>query len=185
MTKTYEPGLYPRLLGPAWDQLSPGIREAHAGTTHCALSGVFRIEVGAGLLAWLSRLVMRVPLSPQELPARLLIRPSHGAERWERAIGPWKFSTHQQEHRQQLRESYGPLLFDFRLDVLDGALHYSQVAFGIGLGPLRLPIPKVLAVRVAALEEPASDQFLTRIAVRVDLPVVGLLVAYSGTLGRS
>ena len=74
-------------------------------------------------------------------------------------------------------------LFDLRLEVIDGALSYTQNALGIGLGPLRLPIPN--AVRVKALEESAPDPLLTRIQVRVDLPLVGLLVAYSGTLGRS
>ena len=185
MTKTSETVLYPRLLGPAWDQLSPNIREAHAGNTQHSLSGVFRIEVGTGPLAWLSRLALGVPLSPRESAARLSIRPSQGTERWERVIGSWNFSTHQREHRRKLRERYGLLLFDLRLEVIDGALRYSQTAFGLGLGPFRLPIPNALAVRVTALEESAPDPFLTRIAVRVDLPVVGLLVAYSGTLGRS
>ncbi len=57
--------------------------------------------------------------------------------------------------------------------------------FGLSLGPFCLPLPSALAVRVTALEEPAPDPFLVKVAVRVDLPFVGLLVAYSGALGRS
>ncbi len=149
------------------------------------MSGVFRVEVGKGLLARILRLFLRIRLKDGEFPVRLAIVPRGDGEVWERVMGSWHLATCLRDHHGLLRERCGLLLFDLRLDVNNGGLSYTQTALRLDVGLFRIPIPSFMAVRISALEECGPQPLLTKLAVRVDSPIMGLLVAYSGTLGAA
>ena len=116
---------------------------------------------------------------------KVLITPRGETEVWQRTIGSWGFSTIQEQQESVLRERYGLLSFDLRVTRENGGLSYCQDSLGVELGPIRVRIPGPLAVHVQAHELPAPDPQLTKVTVRLDLPLVGLLVAYSGVLERA
>ena len=83
-----------------------------------------------------------------------------------------------------LAEHIGPLEIRFRLEVSAGALTYRPGGAALRLGPLRLPLPSWLAPRVSAREKAVGDPNRTHVWVEVSVPLLGLLVAYEGTVTR-
>jgi hypothetical protein len=76
----------------------------------------------------------------------------------------------------------GPLELRFRLEVSAGALRYHPAGAALRWGALRLPLPQGCTPRVSAREEPLGGPDQTSVAVEVNLPLLGLLIAYEGTM---
>jgi hypothetical protein len=83
-----------------------------------------------------------------------------------------------------LAEDIGPLEVRFRLEVQGGALVYHPGGVSLRLGPLRIPLPRCCAPQITAWEKPTDARDRTQIAVEVNLPLLGLLLAYEGTVTR-
>jgi hypothetical protein len=119
---------------------------------------------------------------------RLVVCQRGLAERWHRAFDGRSLVTDQFEAPGgRLAERIGILEFRFRLAVEQGALLFRQEGLAIWLGPLRLPLPDWLAIKIDAREGPAGapgeagDR--TTVDVRVTAPTGRLLFAYRGTVG--
>ena len=83
-----------------------------------------------------------------------------------------------------LGERVGLLELRFRLEVRDGALVYHPAGAALRLGPLTLPLPRWGAPRISASEAPLDGGDRTQVSVESRAPLLGLLIAYEGTVTR-
>lgn len=179
------PALYPRLLESSWHELAAPVRDMHLdGAALLYGSGFFRIRHGTSHLGCLLAWLMHMPSATEATNTRLVILPLGHGERWVRHFGDQYFvSTQREAFGGGLLERIGPLELRFRLEARDGALFYRQVGAALRLGPLRVPLPRRIAPRVEAKEEPGGAD-RTHVTVVVTAPWVGLLVSYEGHIKR-
>lgn len=176
--------LYPRLLGSDWNRLHETVRRHHLDGDSVIAEGVFQIRHGR---SWLARglvRILRLPGIGDTVPTRLIITSDRDRERWDRTFGVQRMITTQWATGNLLTESFGLTELHFRLEAENGTLTYHQVRAAVRLGPVTLPLPAWLAPSVSANEGPGEQPHQTAVCVSVSLPLVGLLITYSGTLAR-
>ena len=100
-------------------------------------------------------------------------------QRWERRFGADAFTTVQWAVGRRLVERIDCWELHFVLRVVDGALVYEQCGARFCLGPIRVPVPLACAPQVRAIEE-ADGPTRVNVRVTVNLPLLGLLIAYDG-----
>ena len=176
------PGLYPRLLGRAWWDLDPAIRRAHPAGAIVRAEGILCVRHGTGLLRRLLLVAAGVPPPAERVSVQLVVSRRGRVERWQRTFGARRLATCQSEAGGLLVERAGPLEIRFRLTVRDGSLLYRQVGLALCLGPLRLPLPRWLALHIAGREGPTGDPDRTSLTVEVAGPRGGLLFSYHGSV---
>ena len=172
--------LYQRLVRDSWADLAEPIRSLHSARLVRA-RGHLRVDRGPNLLARLLATMLRLPRPSVAAETRLTVRVTGNGERWERTIDGRPIATRQYESRQHLAERFGASEFRFALEARERSLFYVQRAAAFVLGRVRLRIPDVWAPRVEAREDPAGPTAI-RVDVRVTLPLLGLLIAYDGTM---
>lgn len=173
-------GLYPRLLGPAWDELDQAVQRAHAEGPLLRAVGSLRVRHRPGRWAGLLPRVARVPAAGEAVVVRLLVERRGAAERWRRWFGGAPLVSLQRAAGPGLLdERFGPLALQFRLLVEGGALVYRQVGAALRFGPLRMPLPAWSALRVSACEEGAGPD-RTWLTVEVRGPGGAFLFSYAG-----
>ena len=176
------PALYAGLLGSAWMELAEPVRAAHASGSTVRGRGRLRIAHGRGHAArWLARL-LRLPRASQAADTWLVITAGAGGEQWHRTFDDRRLVTRQYPAGDgELAERFGILEFRFRLEASQGSLIFRQVEAAVVCGRVRLKIPAAWAPRVDACEDPAGAR-RTSVHVRVELPLVGPLLRYDGTI---
>jgi hypothetical protein len=176
-------GLYPRLLGPAWDRLDQSVRSAHAEGTTLQATGVLRVRHGPGRLTRLLLRAVHLPPPAEAVEVRLLVNRRGSVERWQRRFGAASLVTVQREGPDRLLiERLGVLEFRFRLAVVGGALVYRSVRLAVWLGPFRLPLPRRISPRILAREGPADGPDQTGLTVEAITPAGDLLFSYEGNI---
>lgn len=170
-------GLYPRLLGHAWDSLPLPLIKMHG----CKKAdGVANVEVGRNLLAQLAAKLFGFPQAGQNIPVQVSFQSKNGGEVWKRTFAGRSFSSFQSEgdglSERLLSERFGMFIFDFAL-VVDTEKLLLNVrrwkAFGV-------PLPLVLAPRMMVFESVVDNRFY--FYVEISYPVVGLITRYQGWL---
>ena len=172
--------LYPRIVGPAWANLSESVRRLHSGMLQG--DGRFTVRHGEGGAARLLTRLMHLPEAGAEIPVKLNVTTHKSGERWHRTFGAGvPFVTEQRAGDESglMIEDIGPTEIRYRLEIAGGALFYRQVGTRLRMGPLRLPLPRWLAPRIVARES-ALDNKSTHISVEVTLPLIGRLISYKG-----
>lgn len=172
--------LYARILGDDWLKLAEAIRCAHAVDTDTG--GVFKITRGSGRLAKTLARLSNLPRAAEAADTRLNITSEDNGERWERRFDGKLMTTTQWEGtRGVLVERFHGWELLFTLQVKDGDLFYHQSGARLRLGPLRVPMPRILSPYVFAKEIQSGSERI-RVSVTVTLPIAGLLIAYDGHL---
>jgi hypothetical protein len=173
-------GLYPGLLGASWLELDPTIRRAHrAGDV---FHGQFTMRYGTGAAVAFLRRALRLPPPGRVHDARLMITRDAQGERWARTIGARSLVTIQRALPDgTLGERLGVAELRFRLHAEGRALRYAPAGAALTLGRWSMPLPRVLAPRVEAREEPADGRG-SRVHVMICLPMIGLFLSYEGTV---
>ena len=170
-------GLYPALLGSAWNELAEPVRRAHGAGEW---AGTFRVLPPAN---WLGRVFarwLRLPAPGEAVRVRLSVKVDGDRECWTRTFDRQPLVTRQHRDRHgRMIEQFAGLELRVQLRVQDGGLIYEQVGAALFRGWLRLP--GFLAPRVVGSEMP-DGAVAVRVSVRVAMPLVGLLIAYDGRL---
>jgi Domain of unknown function (DUF4166) len=177
--------LYPRLIGKAWADLDASVQHWHDASHQVQGTGLFTVRHGqrgmARFLVWL----LRLPTSGEALATRLVILRHAWGETWSRTLAGRALMTIQyQRGTDLLAERFGYLEFWFRLRVIEHALDFWHTGTACVLGPMRVPLPRWLAPRIAAREWAGLEEGSLQVAVYVSLPCIGLLLAYEGCLKR-
>jgi alkylated DNA nucleotide flippase Atl1 len=174
--------LFRQLLGPAFDDLPPRLRELHDSKDVRQWSGVAEIRRGQGILARMISTLVGFPHAAKQVPVSVTFTPEKGKERWTRNFGGRRFSSTQSvgmgKDQYLLAERFGIVTVALAL-VLDGGR--------LALIPRRwhvlgVPLPGFLLPKGESFESEENGRFC--FDVEISLPFVGLVVAYKGTLER-
>ncbi|ROS00249.1 uncharacterized protein DUF4166 [Sinobacterium caligoides] len=156
-----------------FERLPTVVRRAHEGSV--LLRGEAKVERG-GFFAQLICHLLRLP--PARERCLLVVKGEHspGKMRWNRQFDDHVMNSKFYRRDECLVEQLGPLRLQMRLSVENEVLLYrlrKVSCFGV-------PIPRVLSPLVMAREREEGGFY--RFDVSVSLPVIGLLVSYSGNL---
>jgi hypothetical protein len=183
--RSEEPGapLYRQILGTAFDALPQQLRLLHGSGTERRWQGHAEVRRGTGLLARLAAAIVGFPKAADRVPVTVVFTPEKHGERWTRDFGGRRFASLQSRGTGRndylLVERFGPLCFAMALVVEDGRLHLVPrrwSAFGI-------PMPRWLMPDGASFETEVDGAF--RFDVEIAAPLVGLIVAYRGSLASA
>jgi Domain of unknown function (DUF4166) len=178
-------GLYPELLGSAWNQLHESLQQVHRGLAPVRASGYLRICHGEGQVARHLVALFGMPPAGEAVPTLLTVMPCGQGEKWLRTFGGRPMVTTQWPGPPGiLIERMGFAELRFQLSVLEGGLIYQPTAVVVSCAPLAIPLPAWLAPRVAAREMPVDGRNRTHISVHVAHPLVGMLISYEGIMTR-
>lgn len=171
--------LYPLLLGSRCDELAPLLREVH----ECArlLRGTVTVTLGANPLSRMLARLAGMPASCSDAPCEVRFEhppgSADGAERWLRDMAGSRFSSLLVSVAPaEFRESFGWYRFRFALLIDNGAVEFALRGWSV----LGVPMPRVWWPRISTRESQQGNEYL--FAVRVELPLLGLLVDYRGRL---
>lgn len=174
--------LYESVVGAEWQLAPVAVRRAHLHTENLLASGIFCVKHGRGLLVRLLIWLLRLPRAGPEVPVHLHVTRHPAGEGWVRQFGERRIVTVQRAVAGGLLgERFGPLEFQFRLQIDGGAVDYIQQRAVINVGKLCLPLPRGIAPQVSATESAVGTD-RTFVHVTVSLPGLGLLIEYAGEL---
>ena len=175
--------LYPRLVGAAWSALAEPLQRLHLGLETVQATGIFTVRHGTQPLARLLAALLRLPMAGKEVPIRLVVTPHLHGERWQRMFAERSLMSEQYAGLGScLVERFGLLDIWFRLAVVDRTLCFRQESVGLSCGALRVPLPRWLSLQITAREWVMPGQVCVQVAVSVSVPLVGLLLAYAGSI---
>jgi hypothetical protein len=167
--------LFRRLAGGSYDTLPAPVLAMHEGAFPRRFTGHSSVERGRGLLGRLLGAVTSLPPAAESMAASIIITGDGESERWARDFGGHPMVSRMASEAGLLTERIGPTTFCFELTVADQALVWRLVR----VRSLGLALPASWFT-VRPRESADGDRY--RFDVRVELPVVGLLVHYRGTL---
>jgi hypothetical protein len=168
--------LYEEVLGPRWSGLPSTVRRLHEPGR---ASGPFTIRRGSGPLSALMGWLCRFPAAGEQVPTRLVVRQEGALQHWERSFGRHSLTTVQRAREGGLiGEQLGPVECVFQVRPVEGGIAYEQVGAWLCVGPLRLPMPRVLAPRIEATAIEAPEGM--RVRVTIGSALAGWLLTYEG-----
>jgi hypothetical protein len=171
--------LYRRLLGARFEALPPRVRELHDLEGPQVWTGRADVEQGASWAARAAAGLFSLPPAGPDQPLYVAFEPVAGREVWTRTFGRSVFRSLQYERGGRLFERVGPISLVFALDA-------SPDGLSLGLTGVRLlgvPLPHLLHPTVHTFECERDGRY--RFEVESRLPLVGLLVRYSGWLEKA
>lgn len=177
-----ERGLYPRAIGPAFDDLPASIRALHETPGRSVWRGRAMTEGASGPLAAMVARVIGFPKAQADCEAEVSIDADGERSIWRRRIGGHGFASVLSKPRSggRVSERFGPLSMDLTLTPEGGRLVYRVE--GWRAGPI--PLPKALGPSTVAFEEvDAEGRFV--FDVTISAPLIGRLVRYRGWLQRA
>lgn len=173
--------LYEVLLGPSWAVLPAITRALHSPAPRSGFAGRAEIRRGDNAVAaWMAGM-LGLPEAGADVPARVEVsrtrdRAQGSGELLERWYDGRHFATLQYARAGLLCERFGPFTLKFRLSASESGIDFHRA----GVAVWGVPLPGFLAPRVTATER--ADGEVHRFDVRLDLPIVGLIIAYRGRL---
>jgi hypothetical protein len=168
------PTLYRRLLEDAFDTLPPVLRRFHDQEAGGAARLALAVSHGNGWLCRLAAQRARLPKAGAGARGHLQVVIEGDRERWIREIAGRRIETLQWRRDNLLVEETGPLRLGFQVIGDAAGMRFTSVrSWACGL-----PLPSLLAPRVTAIVTGQDDGWW--VEVRVELPVLGLLMRYEG-----
>jgi hypothetical protein len=175
--------LFERLLGDAFANLAPRVRELHGLEPSATWHGRATILRGEALLARLCATIAGLPPSLRDVPTRVAFVREGDRETWTRDFGGHPMRSSLWARGGLLCERLGPLEFAFELSARNGENHWVTRRVRL-FGLLPLPAAWISGVhsgvRCRERERAGRYEFLVEAA----LPLAGPLIRYEGWLER-
>ncbi len=172
--------LYRKILGPAFATLPPRLQELHGSAALRRWTGQAEVRRGSGPMARIAGAIFGFPKAALQVPVTVTFSPEDGAERWTRSFDGKVFSSVQSvgagKDQYLLVERFGIAAFGLALVVEDGRLFLIPRRWSL----LGIPMPRFLLPTGTSFEAEAAGEFC--FDVEIFAPLVGLIVAYKGTL---
>ncbi|PRP91373.1 hypothetical protein ENSA5_55840 [Enhygromyxa salina] len=174
------PTLYEAVLGEGFAALPATLRHFHGRPAGGEARGTVRVSRGRGLLARLAAWLMRAPAPGEGVAVVLAVAVERDREVWMRSFAGQPMVTRQWRVGPDLVEAVGPSRLHFELHADAEGMVFEQRRCTL----LGLPVPRVLAPRVCAraLVGASTPADAWELHVSVALPLVGVVVEYSGTM---
>lgn len=172
--------LYRQILGSAFGALPAPVQALHTGSGMRTWRGTAQIRRGRGPLAALAANLSGFPRTGQDVPVSVTFEPGAAGETWRRDFGGRPMVTHQApgkgRNSRLIVERFGAVSVALAL-VTDGArLRLIPRRWSL----LGMPMPGFLLPRGDSFETVSDGRFAFH--VEVNLPLIGRVVAYHGTL---
>ncbi|ALN75373.1 SDR family oxidoreductase [Aureimonas sp. AU20] len=172
--------IYRSILGPALDELPAPVRDLHSGSAERRWTGSASVRRGSGILARLLCAAFGFPATAERAPATVTFAPERDGERWTRTIGGSTFRSHQSvgtgRDEYLLIERFGVARYSIALVRAGNRLFFVPRRWSVW----KIPMPKPLLPSGESFETEIDGRFAFDITIRA--PLVGLVVAYRGTL---
>ena len=170
------PGLYETALAPAWAATPRTVRRVHE-PGECG--GAFEVERGRGLLTTAIAALCGLPPAGLDVPVRLRVTDRDGGQQWERWFGERRLTSWQgHAGPSAIVERYGVVECRLLLAPADGGFTVRSAAAALRIGPLRVPLPAVLAPAIEGRIAAAGDAVAVDVAIRTAWRA--LLLRYRG-----
>lgn len=172
------PGLFPGALGSAFERLPDCVRWLHRGASTQA-RGVARVQGDPRWRARALRAIARLPAPTDSIALAFEVDAHAAGETWLRRFGDRVMRSELRRSPRvahALEERLGPVRLSFACEIRDERLHWllrELRVFGLALPPRWFR-----DLRASCGDERGRYAF----DIDVRLPLVGLLVAYSGWL---
>jgi saccharopine dehydrogenase-like NADP-dependent oxidoreductase len=175
--------LYRRILGSAFSALPPRLQELHGTTATRQWSGIAEVRRGRSPVAALIAALVGFPKAAPRVPVTVTFSTENGAERWIRSFGDKSFCSTQSigagRDQHLLIERFGITSFALALVVESDRLILIPRRWSL----LGIPMPHFLLPKGSSFETERAGQFCFE--VEISIPLVGLIVAYQGSLDPS
>ncbi|WP_422364897.1 DUF4166 domain-containing protein [Pelagibius sp.] len=171
--------LYRRVLGDDFERLPGAVKRLHDHSGQLCANGLCRVSRGSGVVSRVIARLFALPPSGESLPVRVCFIAEGEAELWERDFAGHRLKTRQGGLAGRpglIYETFGPGRFIVRPRVMPHGLDLEL----LGVRLLGLPLPRLFWPRIRGHEGEDAGRFTFDVAIM--LPLVGLLVAYSGFL---
>lgn len=171
---------YRTALGSAFNSLPPRLQELHGSTATRQWTGFADVQRGRGILANLVAALIGFPEEAARVPLTVSFSPEKEGERWTRRFGNKCFASVQScgvgRDRHLLIERFGPASFALALVADDGRLFLVPRRWSIW----GVPMPRVLLPSGQSFEAERDGRYCFNVAI--SMPLLGLIVAYTGSL---
>lgn len=172
--------VFRRVLGSAFDTLPQPLRELHGTSAARTWQGSAQVRRGRGMIARFVGALIGFPRAGEDVPLRVSLTPDGTGERWTRDFGGKRFASVLRpgtgRNEYLLLERFGIVEIALALVVEDGRLYLVPRRWSC-LG-IRLPVSLLPVGTSFECEREARFAF----DVEIGAPLVGLIVAYRGTL---
>jgi len=172
--------LYRKILGSAFATLPLRLQELHGTTTMRQWKGHAEVRRGSGIMARVIGAIFGFPEAASKVVVTVTLSPEEGAERWTRNFDGKVFSSVQScgtgKNEHLLVERFGMASFALAIVVKEGRLCLVPRRWSL----LGIPMPGFLLPTGLSFETEESGEFC--FDVEISAPLVGLIVAYKGTL---
>lgn len=172
--------LYRQLLGTAFATLPAPVQALHAEAGARHWHGMGQVRRGTGVLSRLVGAMFGFPPAGVEVPVRVAFVPERGGEVWTRDFGGRRFRSWQRRgqgrNEHLLVERFGIIDVALALVVEDDRLHLVARRWSC----LGIALPTALLPGGRTFETERDGRFA--FDVEITAPLVGLIVAYRGTL---
>jgi hypothetical protein len=168
--------LYARLLGPAFQQLSPILQAIHDARSTKRYIGRCEISGGERRLARFIARFAGLPLASSDVPLEITITTVGASEVWARKFGSQPLHSQLSNRNGHLDERLGPVITSFTLiakpERIIWSLRRARLAF--------IPLPITWLLECAAAEYVQEGRYHFDVTARVR--GIGLIVHYRGWL---
>ncbi|MGJ8584304.1 MAG: SDR family oxidoreductase [Marinosulfonomonas sp.] len=172
--------LYRQVLDDAFQTLPAPIQAIHDDTETRVWSGTANIRQGTNVFAKMLCAIFGFPPTSPRTPVEVQFECKNGTETWKRRFGKHGFTSHQKRgtgrNTHLIVERFGPISIALALVVRDEKLYLISRRWTF----LGLPLPALFLPGGEIYEAVQDGTFQFNVEIRV--PLIGLLVAYTGTL---
>lgn len=175
----FQPSLYRRVLGVAYEEMSEAGQRLHDGA-ELNWSGRCSVEGPTSIVGRIAAALFALPPAVADAPIEVDFIVRGGRETWIRRVGGRAMRSQQyiglRRPEGWIVERFGPLAFDLRAPVKDG--RFELVMSGMRF--VGVPLPRFCWPHIRAIETEEAGLF--RFDVEIGLPWIGRLVRYRGFL---
>lgn len=173
---SYSQTLYQKILGKDYGKLPSVLQEFHARPDGGNAIGTLIVQRGKGLIRALLARLLQLPCAGDNIPLRLQVIVRKNQEQWIRYFGEQRLMTLQWNEHGYLVEKAGPLRLMFQLTADSTGMTFNIQKNKIGI----FTVPSLLMMRVSARATATDTGW--NINVVIELPWVGVITTYSGTI---
>mgnify|MGYP005726027529 CR=1 FL=1 len=168
--------LYKRLLGSRYGLLPQAVQQLHDVQGEYVWHGRCDVKRGTHFFARILAEILSLPRSGQDIDVEVRFKQEGEKEHWRRSFGGRPFQSVQWQEGELLYERLNLTTLVFEVITSPERLSLSLC----GLRVCGIPVLGVLRPEVSAEEREMDKKF--HFTIHTTLPLIGLLVAYEGTL---
>ena len=172
--------IFPALLGRTFEELPAPLQQLHRGEVSSEWTGQASTTGAQNLAGRIVGALFGLPNNDDQTAVRVAIQVTPHGETWTRLIGGKQFRSHLSlgtgRETGLMCERFGIITVLLDITWRDGQLWFIPRRWRIG----PLPLPAALLPRGDSFE--CERDGLFTFDVRVDVPVIGLVAAYKGSL---